>query len=109
MKWDLSELRGHVNRLIGEDQLRTFNQCRRTIGDRREFSQYHFNEAKIRMEDAFQSRETFELTTALPGGGVAFEPGYMIYPPDSINAGGVRTSLTRLTSHAPRRARGWRL
>lgn len=38
MKWDLKELRGHVERLFGEEQLRTVNQCLRTVGDRREFS-----------------------------------------------------------------------
>jgi hypothetical protein len=67
MKWNLKELRGHVERLFGEEQLRTVNQCLRTIGDRREFSRYHFNEAKDRMEGALQGRETFELTAALLG------------------------------------------
>ncbi|PZT23544.1 hypothetical protein A7X88_15730 [Stenotrophomonas maltophilia] len=67
MKWDLKELRGHVERLFGVEQLRTVNQCLRTIGDRREFSRYHFNEAKDRMEGALQGRETFELTAALLG------------------------------------------
>ncbi|OFU89575.1 hypothetical protein HMPREF3114_17175 [Stenotrophomonas sp. HMSC10F07] len=67
MKWDLKELRGHVKRLFGEEQLRTVNQCLRTIGDRRELSRYHFNEAKDRMEGALQGRETFELTAALLG------------------------------------------
>ncbi|WP_303638143.1 hypothetical protein [Stenotrophomonas tuberculopleuritidis] len=67
MKWDLKVLRGHVERLFGEEQLRTVNQCLRTIGDRREFSRYHFNEAKGRMEGALQGRETFELTAALLG------------------------------------------
>ncbi|MGF0666851.1 hypothetical protein ACQRWG_03360 [Stenotrophomonas maltophilia] len=67
MKWDLKELRGHVERLFGVEQLRTVNQCLRTIGDRREFSRYHFNEAKDRMEGARQGRETFELTAALLG------------------------------------------
>ncbi|HGM5918643.1 TPA: hypothetical protein ACKP5X_000912 [Stenotrophomonas maltophilia] len=60
-------LRGHVERLFGEEQLRTVNQCLRTIGDRREFSRYHFSEAKGRMEGALQGRETFELTAALLG------------------------------------------
>ena len=67
MKWDLKELRGHVERLFGEEQLRTVNQCLRTIGDRREFSRYHFNEAKGRMADVLQGREAFELTAALMG------------------------------------------
>jgi hypothetical protein len=67
MKWDLKELRGHVERLFGEEQLRTVNQCLRTIGDRREFSRYHFNEAKGRMADVLQGREVFELTAALMG------------------------------------------
>ena len=67
MKWDLKELRTHVDRLFGEDQLRTVNQCLRTIGDRREFSRYHFNEAKDRMEAALQGREAHEVTEALLG------------------------------------------
>lgn len=67
MKWDLKELRGHVERLFGEEQLRTVKQCLRTIGDRREFSRYHFNEAKGRMEGVLQGREAFELTAALLG------------------------------------------
>lgn len=67
MRWDLKVLRGHVERLFGEEQLRTVNQCLRTIGDRREFSRYHFSEAKGRMEGALQGRETFELTAALLG------------------------------------------
>ncbi len=67
MKWDLKELRGHVKRLFGEEQLRIINQCLQTIGDRREFSRYHFNEAKSRMEDFLQGREDFELTAALLG------------------------------------------
>jgi hypothetical protein len=67
VKWDLKELRGHVDRLFGKEQLRTVNQCLRTIGDRREFSRYHFNEAKGRMEDVLHGREDFELTAALLG------------------------------------------
>lgn len=67
MKWDLKELRRHVERLFDVEQLRIVNQCLRTIGDRREFSRYHFNEAKDRMEGALQGRETFELTAALLG------------------------------------------
>ncbi len=67
MKWNLRELRDHANRLFGKEQLRTINHCLRTIGDRREFSRYHFNEARSRMEDALQGRETFELTAALMG------------------------------------------
>ncbi|MGG2099642.1 hypothetical protein [Stenotrophomonas sp. NRRL B-14846] len=67
MKWDLKELRGHVERLFGEEQLRTVKQCLRTIGDRREFSRYHFNEAKGRMEGVLQGHEAFELTAALLG------------------------------------------
>lgn len=67
MEWDLKELRGHVERLFGEEQLRTVNQCLRTIGDRREFSRYHFNEAKARMKDVRRDRETIELTAALLG------------------------------------------
>ncbi|MEB1529147.1 hypothetical protein [Xanthomonas sp. WHRI 7945] len=67
MKWDLKELRGHVKRLFGDDQVRIVNQCVRTIGDRRDFSRYHFNEAKDRMEDVLQDREVFELTAAILG------------------------------------------
>lgn len=67
MKWDLEELRGHVERLFGQEQVRTVNQCLRTIGYRREFSRYHFNEAKGRMEDVLQGREDYELTAALLG------------------------------------------
>lgn len=67
MKWDMKELRDQVARLFGKEQLRTVNQCLRTIGDRREFSRYHFNEAKGRMEDVLQGREDFELTAALLG------------------------------------------
>lgn len=67
MKWDFKELRGHVERLFGEEQLRTVNQCLRTIGDRREFSRYHFSEARGRMEDILRNREAFELTAALLG------------------------------------------
>jgi hypothetical protein len=67
MNWDLKELRGHVGRLFGEEQLRTVNQCLRTICDRREFSRYHFNEAKDRMEDVLQGRAISELTATLMG------------------------------------------
>lgn len=72
MRWDLTELRQHVERLFGESQLRTVNHCLRTIVDRREFSRYHFNEAKGRMEDVLYGREDFELTAALLG---AFDTG----------------------------------
>ena len=67
MKWDLNELRSHVERLFGEEQLRTVNQCLRTIGDRRAFSRYHFNEATGRMEEVLQDLEDFKLTAALLG------------------------------------------
>jgi len=67
MKWNLGELRQHVRRLFGEDHLRIVNQCLRTIGDRREFSRYHFNAAKSRIEENLHGRENFELTAALLG------------------------------------------
>lgn len=67
MRWDLKELRGHVERLFGEEQLRTVNQCLRTIRDRREFSRYHFNEAKGRMEGVLRGHKTSELSAALLG------------------------------------------
>lgn len=63
----LERTSGHVERLFGEEQLRTVNQCLRTIGDRREFSRYHFNEAKGRIAGVLQDREAFELTAALMG------------------------------------------
>jgi len=67
MKWDLKELRKQVKRLFGEEQLLTINECLRTISDRREFSRYHFAEAKVRMEDVLAGRESSELAAALLG------------------------------------------
>ena len=67
MKWDLKELRILVRRLFGDEQLRTVNNCLRTIGDRRDFSRYHFNEAKNRMGDVLDGRTEFEVTAAMMG------------------------------------------
>lgn len=67
MRWDLKELRGYVRQLFGDSQLRTVNECLRTISDRREFSRYHFNQAKSLMEDALQGRQDFELTAVFLG------------------------------------------
>lgn len=67
MRWNLNELRGHVKRLFGDQQLRVVNQCLRSIDDRRGFSRYHFNEAKRRMDEVLQGREGIEVTAALLG------------------------------------------
>ncbi|UOV07427.1 hypothetical protein MUU77_11150 [Pseudoxanthomonas sp. F37] len=67
MRWDLGELRRQVERLFGEEQLRTVNQALRTIGNRREFSRFHYNEARLRMEEVVEGRADFELTAALLG------------------------------------------
>lgn len=67
MRWDLGDLRYHVKRLFGQSQLRIVNSCLRTIGDRRELSRYHFNEAISRMEDVLQGCEDFDLTAAFFG------------------------------------------
>ncbi|GAB3038672.1 hypothetical protein GCM10027285_23420 [Oleiagrimonas citrea] len=67
MKWDLKELRAYVQQLFGEEQLHTVNQCLRTIGDRREFSRYHFREAKGLMEGVLQGRKDYELIAAQLG------------------------------------------
>jgi DNA topoisomerase IB len=55
MRWNLGELRDHVRRVHGEDQLRIVNSCLRTVGARRQFSRYHFNEA-MRGIDAFRQQ-----------------------------------------------------
>lgn len=67
MKWNLKELRRFVERLFGENQLHTVNQCLRTLEDRRSFSRYHFNEAKDRMDEVLQGCEEDELTATLLG------------------------------------------
>jgi len=67
MSWNLKELRGFVKRLFGEGQLRTINQCLRTLEDRRSFSRYHFNEAKYRMDAVLTGCEEAQLTAAVLG------------------------------------------
>lgn len=74
MRWNLGELRDHVRRVHGEDQLRIVNSCLRTVGDRRQFSHYHFNEAMHGIDAVVKDRQDFEMTGVILG---AFddEPG----------------------------------
>lgn len=67
MKWDLTELRNQVLRLFGEEQRAVVNRCIRSLIDRRNFSRYHFNEARERMAGALQGREGFDVLATILG------------------------------------------
>lgn len=72
--WDLKQLRDDVGRVFGELQRQAISPSLNTIVERRQFTRYHWNEARQLIDEAVGDRNNPELLAVILG---AFdkEPG----------------------------------